>query len=53
MDLSKLEHRSVIKFLTKKGFDAKEILNQMSEVYGESTPSYPTIARWSSEFTRG
>ena len=25
----------------------------MSEVYGESTPSYPTVARWSSEFKRG
>ena len=47
------ELRAVIKFLTKEGANAKEIHRRMADVYGDSSPQYLTVAKWSSEFKRG
>lgn len=52
-DNLKFEQRAVIKFFTKLGKNATEIESELKRVYGESTPSYRTIARWAAEFQRG
>ena len=51
--MDKFDHRSVIKFLTKKGLKPNEIKTDMQQVYGTSTPSLSTIRRWHNEFKRG
>lgn len=51
--LIKLEHRAVIKFLTKQGKTQKTIKMEMDDVYRDSAPSLSTIQKWSSEFKRG
>ena len=48
-----IEFRAVIKFLTKEGENAKEIHRRMAAVFGDSSPQYSTVAKWSSEFKRG
>ena len=45
MENQNIEFRAVIKFLTKE--DAK------ADVYGDSSPKYSTVAKWSAEFKRG
>ena len=45
--------RSVIKFLTNEGAKPKEIHWHMADVYGDSSPKYSTVAKWSAEFKRG
>ena len=42
-----------IKILTKEGAKAKEIHRRMADVYGDSSPKYSTVAKWSAEFKRG
>lgn len=51
--LRKIEHRAVIKFLTKQGKTQKIIHEEMVAVYHDSAPSLSTIQKWSSEFKRG
>ncbi|XP_026332209.1 uncharacterized protein LOC113239419 [Hyposmocoma kahamanoa] len=51
--LTKIEHRAVIKFLTKQGKIQKVIHEEMVAVYQDSVPSLSTIQKWSSEFKRG
>lgn len=51
--LTKIEHRAVIKFLTKQGKSQKTIHEEMRAVYQESAPSLSTVQKWSSEFKRG
>ena len=53
MESQNIEFRAVIKFLTKEGAKAKEIHRHMADVYGDSSPKYSTVARWSAEFKRG
>lgn len=53
MDLQKLEHRSVIKFLTKQGKGPKEIREEMLTVYGDATPSEFQVKYWSKQFKWG
>lgn len=49
----KIEHRAVIKFLTKTEKSAQEIHAAMIDVYRDSCPSYSTIAFWRKQFARG
>ena len=51
--MEKVEHRAVIKFITKEGKNAKEIHERMVAVYTDTAPSYATIARWNREFRHG
>ena len=53
MESQNTEFRAVIKFLTMEGAKAKEIHWHMADVYGDSTPKYSTVAKWSAEFKRG
>ncbi|KAF7235648.1 hypothetical protein EYD10_17547, partial [Varanus komodoensis] len=51
--LKKIEHRAVIKFLTKQGKSQKIIHEEMVAIYQDSAPSLSTVQKWSSEFKRG
>ncbi|GAB0092428.1 hypothetical protein DMENIID0001_074190 [Sergentomyia squamirostris] len=42
----KVEYRAVIKFLTKEGYNTKEVKKQLDDVYGSSSPSYSTVKLW-------
>ena len=53
MESQNIEFRAVIKFLTKEGAKAIEIHWRMADVYGDSSPKYSTVAKWSAEFKRG
>ena len=53
MESQNIEFRAVIKFLTKEGAKAKEIHPRMADVYGDSSPKYSTVAKWSAEIKRG
>ncbi len=48
--MSDIEHRSVIKFFTRKGLNATEIHKELDNVYKDSAPSYRTVAKWVAEF---
>ena len=39
-------------FLTKECADVKEIHQHIADVYGDSSPKYLTVAKWSTEFKR-
>ena len=52
MESQHIVFRAVIKFLTKEGAKAKEIHRHMADVYGDSSPKYSTVAKWSAEFKR-
>ena len=53
MESQNIEFRAVIKFLTREGAKAKEIHWHMTDVYGDSSPNYSTVAKWSAEFKSG
>ena len=53
MESQNIEFRAVIKFLTKEGTKAKEIHWRTADVYGDSSPKYSTVAKWSAEFKSG
>ena len=53
MESQNIEFRAVIKFLTKEGAKTKEIHWRMADVYGDSSPKYSTVAKWSAEFKHG
>ena len=48
--MSNIEHRAVIKFFTRKGFNAFEISKDLNNVYKDAAPSYRTVAKWEAEF---
>lgn len=49
----KIEYRAVIKFFSKSGKSAKEIYDVMQPVFGDSCPTYNTIATWRRPFRSG
>ena len=49
----KLEHRSVMKFLSKEGSSPKNIHERMVAVYGENSPSYYQVKFWCKQFKWG
>ena len=48
--MSNIEHRTVIKFFTRKGLNAIEISKELDNVYKDSAPSYRTVVKWVIEF---
>lgn len=51
--MDKLEYRAVIKFLTKKGLNSKQITEELVSVYNNDAPCQRTVERWHLEFLRG
>ena len=51
--MDRIEHRAVIKFLTKEDESAKRIHNRMVAVYGNTTPKYSTVSKWAAKFKHG
>nr|CAI5833267.1 unnamed protein product [Callosobruchus analis] len=47
--VTKIEYRAVIKFLTKKGLSPK----RLDGVYGRSSPSYSVVKQWAKRFRMG
>ena len=43
-----IEFRAVMKFLTLKGQQPKEIFDSMRDVYGDSSPAYSTVKKMGS-----
>ena len=48
--MSNTEYPAVIKFFTRKGQGTTEITKELADVYGDSAPSYRTVAKWVAEF---
>ncbi|CAF2788252.1 unnamed protein product [Rotaria sp. Silwood2] len=53
MENQKLEHRSVIKFLTLEGYSPSTIYERMVVVYGDRAPSRTTVFEWVHRFKDG
>ena len=51
--MDKLEHRAVIKFLTKRGLKYHAIYDEMREVYKDDCPSLSSIKTWYMQFRLG
>jgi transposase len=51
--MDKIEYRAVIKFFVKEGLTQNEIYSKFMKVYGDSSPSFLTIMKWTAEFKRG
>lgn len=51
--MSKIEYRSVIKFLFKEGLTPGQIKSRLDGVYGGSSPSYATVKNWVKDFKFG
>ena len=50
---SKVEYRTVIRYLYLKGKTGKEIHGELADVYGSSASSYAQFKFWVGEFKRG
>ena len=53
MTMDKVEYRAVINFLVKKGKTPTEISDELTNVYGDSSPSHNTIKKRAADFKRG
>jgi hypothetical protein len=53
LKLDKIEYRTVIKFFVKEDLTPNEIHSKFINVYGDSSPSFSTIKKWTAEFKRG
>ena len=50
---SKVEYRTVIRYLYLKGKTGQEIHCELTNVYGSSAPSYAQVKVWVGEFKSG
>ena len=53
MKMDKLWHRSVIKYLQKKGLTPMDIHADMLATMGDDAPALSTVKKWAAEFKRG
>ncbi|XP_053602914.1 protein GVQW3-like [Plodia interpunctella] len=51
--MEKIEHRAVIKFLTKQGKSAQIIFQELLAVYGDSAPGKTMVYKWHGLFKQG
>ncbi|XP_053606964.1 protein GVQW3-like [Plodia interpunctella] len=51
--MEKIEHRAVIKFLTKQGKSAQIIFQELLAVYGDSVPEKTMVYKWHGLFKQG
>lgn len=52
-EVTKIEYRAVIKFLTREGLSPQSIKDRLDGVYGENSPSYSVVKDWSKRFRMG
>ena len=48
--MTNTEHRTGIQFYTRKRLRAIESTKELLDIYGDSIPSYCTVAKWIAEF---
>jgi hypothetical protein len=48
--MDKIEYHAAIKFFVKEGLTPKEIHSKFIKVYGEFSPAFSTIKKWTAEF---
>jgi transposase len=53
LQMDKIEYCAVIKFFVKEGLMPKEIHSKFLKAYGDSSPSFSTIKKWTAKFKRG
>jgi hypothetical protein len=53
LKMNTIEYRAVIKLFVKEGLTPNEIHSKFIKVYGDSSPSFSTIKKWTAEFKRG
>jgi transposase len=53
LKIDKIEYRAVIKFFVKEGLTPNKIHSKFIKFYGNFSPSFSTIRKWSAEFKRG
>ena len=53
MNMDKIWHRGVIKYLQKKGLTPKDIHADMVATLGDDAPALSTTQKWAAEFKRG
>ena len=53
MESQNIELRAVIKFLNKEGANYKEIHWRIADMYGDSSPKYSKVAKWSAYLNVG
>jgi hypothetical protein len=53
LKIDKIEYRAVIKLFVKEGLTLNKIHSKFIKVYGDSSPSFPTIKKWAAAFKRG
>lgn len=53
LEMDKIEHRAVIKYLYKKGLSSKEIHLEMTNTLEDSAPAYSTVKKWVADFKNG
>lgn len=51
--MANIEHRAVIKFLTKEGRTPSEIHDCLQNVYRDAFPPYSTVKQWAKLFKHG
>jgi histone-lysine N-methyltransferase SETMAR len=51
--MDKIEYHAVIKFFVKEGLMPNEIHSKFIKVYGDSSPLFLTIKKWTAEFKLG
>ena len=53
VNMDKIWHRGVIKYLPKKGLTTKEIHTDMVSTFGDDAPALSTVKKWAVDFKRG
>ena len=53
MNVDKIWHRDVIRYLQKKGLTTKEIHADMVSTLGDDAPALSTVKKWAAEFKMG
>ena len=52
VNMDKIWHRGVIRYLQKKGLTTKKIHTDMVSTLGDDVPALSTVKKWAAEFKR-
>ena len=53
LNIDKIWHRGIVKYLQKKGLTPREIHADMVNTLGDDAPGLLTMQKWAAEFKRG